>query len=248
MRTLKISSVRDIVEATAPQGELIPGLLPAGGITILTAPPKTGKTLLACQMAIAVREGKSFLGFPAGPASPVLYLDRESRRDELETRFSLLQNDADDSFAIQFCQEVIHLSRVEDVDAVIDAVQSGGYGLLIIDTLNTHMIGVDENDAGSVSVPLDALRRIQQSTGAAILVVAHAPKIESNGKIAAKTRGSNAITAVASMLLLLSTAGRAAGKLAVDSRFSAPVTHTLARRSDGFWAAEEKGVKAKKVA
>jgi RecA-family ATPase len=178
----------------------------------------------------------------------VLYLDRESRRDELETRFSLLQNDADDPFAIQFCQEVIHLSRVEDVDAVIDAVQSGGYGLLILDTLNTHMTGVDENDAGSVSVPIDALRRIQQATGAAILVVAHAPKSENNGKIAAKTRGSNAITAAASTLLVLSTSGRTAGKLAVDSRFSAPVTHTLTRRSDGFWAAEEKEVKAKKAA
>jgi RecA-family ATPase len=248
MRSLKISSVRDIIEATPPQGEIVPGLLPAGGITILTAPPKIGKTLLACQVAIAVREGKSFLGFPAGPATPVLYLDRESRRDELETRFSLLQNDADDPFAIQFCQEVIHLSRVEDVDAVIDAVQSGGYGLLILDTLNTHMTGVDENDAGSVSVPIDALRRIQQATGAAILVVAHAPKSENNGKIAAKTRGSNAITAAASTLLVLSTSGRTAGKLAVDSRFSAPVTHTLTRRSDGFWAAEEKEVKAKKAA
>jgi RecA-family ATPase len=222
--------------------------MPADGITLLTAPPKIGKTMFACQAALAALEGRSFLGFPPGPAVNVLYCDNESSNDELKQRFDLLKDDARDPYALQFCREHFQLAKDDDVDGLIEIVATGDHKLVIIDTLATYMLGVDENDAGSVSKPLHGLRRLQQATGAALLVVAHAPKSENNGRIAAKTRGSNAITAAASTLLVLSTSGRTAGKLAVDSRFSAPVTHNLTRRSDGFWAAEEKEVEARKAA
>ena len=235
MRTLQSSPLRSILEASAPRGELIPGLLPADGIAILTAAPKVGKTMFASQAALAIQEGTSFLGFPAGPAGSVLYCDHESSADDLRQRFKLLEGDAQDPYALTFCRDSFQLAKNDDVDGLIDLVGAGGHKLVIIDTLATYMLGIDENDAGSVSRPMHGLRRLQHETGAAILVVAHASKSESHGKIAAKTRGSNAITAAASSLMVLTTSGKK-GKLNLEQRFAPSSSMDLRRRSDGFWA------------
>lgn len=235
MRALQSSPLRSILEASAPRGELIPGLLPADGIAILTAAPKVGKTMFASQAALAIQEGTSFLGFPAGPAGSVLYCDHESSADDLRQRFKLLEGDAQDPYALTFCRDSFQLAKDDDVDGLIELVQAAGHSLVIIDTLATYMLGVDENDAGSVSRPLHGLRRLQHETGAAILVVAHASKSESHGKIAAKTRGSNAITAAASSLMVLTASGKK-GKLNLEQRFAPSSSMDLRRRSDGFWA------------
>jgi RecA-family ATPase len=241
MRVLQSVPLRTILETTERRGDLIPGLMPADGITLLTAPPKIGKTMFACQAALAALEGRSFLGFPAGPVVNVLYCDNESSNDELKQRFDMLSSDARDPYALQFCRDHFQLAKDDDVDGLIELVAAGGHRLVIIDTLATYMLSIDENDAGSVSKPLHGLRRLQQETGAALLVVAHASKSESNGRIAAKTRGSNAITAAASTLMMLSGSGTK-GKLSVEGRF-APSWHVpLIRRQDGFWARDSKGL------
>jgi RecA-family ATPase len=234
MRTLQSSPLRTILDASAPRGELIPGLLPADGIAILTAAPKVGKTMFASQAALAIQEGTSFLGFPPGPAGSVLYCDHESSADDLRQRFKLLESDAKDPYALTFCRDSFQLAREDDIDGLIEVVQAAGHSLVIIDTLATYMLGVDENDAGSVSKPLHGLRRLQHETGAAILVVAHAPKSEGNGRIATKTRGSNAITAAASTLFVLSSNGKK-GRVAIEQRHGPTSSIPLTRRNDGFW-------------
>ena len=166
MRVLQSVPLRTILETTERRGDLIPGLMPADGITLLTAPPKIGKTMFACQAALAALEGRSFLGFPTGPAVNVLYCDNESSNDELKQRFDMLQSDARDPYALQFCRDHFQLAKDDDVDGLIEIVAVGGHKLVIIDTLATYMLGVDENDAGSVSRPLHGLRRLQQETGA----------------------------------------------------------------------------------
>jgi len=241
MSVLQSVPLRTILETTERRGDLIPGLMPADGITLLTAPPKIGKTMFACQAALAALEGRSFLGFPAGPAVNVLYCDNESSNDELKQRFDMLKGDARDPYALQFCRDHFQLAKDEDVDDLIELVTAGGHKLVVIDTLATYMLGVDENDAGSVSRPLHGLRRLQQETGAALLVVAHAPKSENNGRIAAKTRGSNAITAAASTLMVLSGSGKK-GNLALEQRFAVSSSISLMRRPDGFWERNAKEV------
>ena len=247
MRVLQSVPLRTILETTERRGDLIPGLMPADGITLLTAPPKIGKTMFACQAALAALEGRSFLGFPTGPEVNVLYCDNESSNDELKQRFDMLQSDARDPYALQFCRDHFQLAKDDDVDGLIEIVITGTHKLVVIDTLATYMLGIDENDAGAVSKPLHGLRRLQHETGAAILVVAHAPKSESHGKIAAKTRGSNAITAAASTLMVLSQPGKK-GKLAIEQRFAATSSIALLRRSDGFWERDPKEVQQAEAA
>jgi RecA-family ATPase len=197
--------------------------------------------MFASQAALAIQEGTSFLGFPPGPAGSVLYCDHESSADDLRQRFKLLERDAQDPYALTFCRDSFQLAKGDDVDGLIDLVGAGGYKLVIIDTLATYMLGIDENDAGSVSRPMHGLRRLQHATGAAILIVAHAPKSDGNGRIATKTRGSNAITAAASALFVLSS-NRKKGSLAIEQRHAPSVTIPLIRRDDGFWGLDGKGM------
>jgi RecA-family ATPase len=239
--------LRTLLETTERRDDLIPGLIRADGITLLTAPPKIGKTMFACQVALAALDGRSFLGFPAGPAVDVLYCDIESSNDELKQRFNMLRGDSDDPYALDFCRGHFQLAKEDDVNALIELVIAGKYKLVVIDTLATYMLGVDENDAGAVSKPLHGLRRLQHETGAAILVVAHAPKSENNGRISAKTRGSNAITAAASTLMVLSGSGKK-GKLAIEQRFAATSSIALLRRPDGFWERDPKEVQQAEAA
>ncbi len=63
-----------------PLGEPLPplgGLLPHPGLTLLAAPPKSGKTTLAVALAWAVATGTPFAGVPV-PAGPAVLLDYES--------------------------------------------------------------------------------------------------------------------------------------------------------------------------
>jgi hypothetical protein len=203
--------------------------------------------MFASQAALAIQGGTSFLGFPPGPAGSVLYCDHESSADDLRQRFKLLEGDAKDPYALTFCRDSFQLAREDDVDGLIDLVGAGGHKLVIIDTLATYMLGIDENDAGSVSRPMHGLRRLQHETGAAILVVAHGSKSESHAKIAAKTRGSNAITATPSTLMVLSATVKK-GTLSIESRFGPAASIPLIRRADGFWARDEKGVALKEAA
>jgi RecA-family ATPase len=203
--------------------------------------------MFASQAALAIQEGTSFLGFPPGPAGSVLYCDHESSADDLRQRFKLLEGDAQDPYALTFCRDSFQLAKDDDVDGLIELVQTAGHSLIIIDTLATYMLGIDENDAGSVSRPMHGLRRLQHETGAAILVVAHGSKSESHAKIAAKTRGSNAITATPSTLMVL-TATVKKGTLSIESRFGPAASIPLIRRADGFWERDEKGVALKEAA
>ena len=241
MRTLTTRSLHDILVAVEPRGWLVPNLIPADGITLLTAAPKVGKTFLACQVAVAVREGLHLLGFGTCTQQKVLYLDRESSQDELRERFDRLNGDAKNPRAVEFCDEPLQLADAGDIDALIACVREKHYGLVVIDTLASYITGIDENDAGSVSRPLDGLRRLQRATGIAVLVIAHAPKSGSKDAVAAKTRGSNAITATASTLLVLNPRAGGKASLEVQPRMAKTSSVALSRRADGFWTNGKEG-------
>lgn len=235
MRTLTTRPLHEILVDSTPRGWLVPNLIPADGITLLTAAPKVGKTFLACQVAVAVREGLQLLGFGTCAQQRVLYLDRESSQDDLRDRFNRLKVDAENPLAVEFCDEPLQLADPADIDGLVACVREKGFGLVVVDTLASYITGIDENDAGSLSRPLHGLRRFQRETGIAVLVVAHAPKGGSKDAIAAKTRGSNAITATASTLLVLNP--RVGGKtgLEIQPRMAKSTSVVLTRRIDGFW-------------
>lgn len=234
MRTLKPIPVRDLLHDGEPESGLVDGLIPRGAVTLLSAPPKEGKSYFANHLAACVQSGESFLGQSVVKATPVLYLDRESSYSELWDRFGILRAEYPAAEEVEFLREGIDIAR--DIEPLLSLVRAGGYGLVVIDTLATVIVGRDENDAGSMSEPLDAIRRLAVEGETAVLVVAHAPKSGLHGAVAAKTRGSNAITAAAHQLLSLSSTRKAGeSRLDIVPRTSAQWSMLVRRRDDGFW-------------
>lgn len=67
-------------------GDLIHGLLPASGYTLLTAPPKKGKSLVAAYAAACLATGTPMWGFKTEQCG-VLYLDLEQDEADAFTRW-----------------------------------------------------------------------------------------------------------------------------------------------------------------
>ena len=76
----------------APPPFVVSGMLPAG-LTVLAAPPKTGKSWLCLDLCCAVAEGMPFWGLDTDKGS-TLYLDLEGREWRVKTRFEAMQRKA----------------------------------------------------------------------------------------------------------------------------------------------------------
>jgi hypothetical protein len=63
------------------------GILPAGGMSLLVAKPKVGKTTLAFNLAVAVSRGEEFLGRKT-TQGPVVYLALEEKKGEIKKKLN----------------------------------------------------------------------------------------------------------------------------------------------------------------
>jgi RecA-family ATPase len=226
--------IGELLQGVVPDAGLVEGLIPRVGLTLLSAFPKVGKTYFASHLAACVQGGEDFLGFTVPSAVPVLYLDRESNTTELVARTDILKAEYSSASDVHYLRDAVDLVR--DADRLTLCIREGGYGLVVIDTFSTCIVGLDEDDAGSMSKPLDALRRIANGCDTAVLVLAHSQKSAGHLSIAGRTRGSSAISAAANDILHLAE-GRKTGevKLEVKPRIAPGWSTILNRRPNGFW-------------
>jgi hypothetical protein len=81
-----------------PRNWLVPGLIPAGTVTLLTGDGGTGKSLLALQLATACALGKPWLGKTVA-GGRALFVSAEDDEDELHRRLADVLDAEDASFA-----------------------------------------------------------------------------------------------------------------------------------------------------
>ena len=103
--------------------------------------------------------------------------------------------------AVFFRLEPVQLTDRDKVTEFLASLKRSGIqpGLIVLDTLATCMVGVDENAAKDMGTAVDAMRRIQRETGAAVIVVHHTGKNVKKG--AAPERGSGALRGAASAMI-----------------------------------------------
>jgi hypothetical protein len=65
---------------------IVPGVIPAGTVTMLSGDGGVGKSLIACQLATCAATGKFWLGKELCRTGTVLYVSAEDDRDELHRR------------------------------------------------------------------------------------------------------------------------------------------------------------------
>jgi RecA-family ATPase len=158
-------------------GWVIEGLLPRPGLTMLLGPPKSGKTFLALQVALAVAGGTPFAG-----------------RAVTRTRVLYLQFDASDAdWQMMIRGVAAHVAIPRDIYTIHpddmlyglnllyhphyqyldEAIRTCDPGLVIIDVLR-EIHNADEDDSTEQKVVGDALTRLTE--GRACLLLHHTRK------------------------------------------------------------------------
>jgi archaellum biogenesis ATPase FlaH len=170
------SSIAFVEEARQEIEWLIPDVLPAGAVVLLSGREGTMKSWLALSMAHAVASGAPWLG-RATKQGAVLYLDGEMPPAVLQERLRGIGT-AKDLYVWSWTDPEFpcHLSGNPSLDKAAHHHQ-----LIVVDTLRRQMKGLKENSSDDMATITNALKELTRH-GATVLVLHHAPKgIEKQG-------------------------------------------------------------------
>lgn len=148
--------------------------LPTGGLSILGAKPKVGKSTLARTLMLCVSRGEPFLdrGTKKGP---VLYLALEDKRSELQAAFHRL--------GMASAELLVHTGRAPQMamPALRRVIKRHRPVLVVIDTLQKFMRIEDLNDYAKVNKAMEELLDVARVSGAHIMVLHHFNKAATGG-------------------------------------------------------------------
>ena len=163
---------KDLIALDEPETEwLWEGILPAGGLSLLVAKPKVGKTTLAFNLALAVAKGKDFLGRKT-KQSAVVYLALEEKKSEIRKKLKSL---ADTPEGIRFHFGSAPEKAIQEVRALIQETKAG---LLVVDVLQKFCRIKDLNDYAQVTNTLEPLMAMAREENCHILLTHHAGKAD----------------------------------------------------------------------
>lgn len=171
-----------------PRTWVVPDMIPAGAVTLLSGDGGVGKSTLALQLAVAVATGTEWLGLKAARGSVVL-LSAEDDRDELHRR--LIATCAEQAVTLADLTDLYFMAAAgEDLLLAIPETASNAVRptalyrqfsgevshltprLVIIDTA-ADVFGGNENDRAQVRSFLTLLRSLCRLSDTAVLLLAH---------------------------------------------------------------------------
>jgi RecA-family ATPase len=145
------------------------GILPAGGMSLLVAKPKVGKTTLAFNLSVAVSRGEDFLNRKTEKGA-VVYLALEEKKGEIKKKLTAA-GITDEPIRFHFGSAPVDaMSRVEPL--IIETKAT----LLVIDVLQKFCRLRDLNDYAIVTNALEPLMAAARKQGCHILLTHHAGK------------------------------------------------------------------------
>ena len=182
------------------------GVLPKGGLALMAGAFKSGKTILALQVARAVVQGSGVLNFATEPGR-VLLLSGEGGPQLLRERLERMTGDdrtgLDDLLLWWPVESRLDIAEEESLTALAEYCTGQKIDLLIIDPL-IRFNSLDENSTLEMGRFVRGLAELRQKTGTAVLLVHHTrkPGKGSSGG-AAEARGSTVLHGEADSLLML---------------------------------------------
>jgi hypothetical protein len=165
-------------------------------LVLITAPPGGMKSLLMLVWAVCVSAGRRWLTRPDGggglatKAASVLWLNTDNgestHADRLGAILRTLKLQDVPLFSITTTDfELSNPSHIRNLHLVADEL---GAEVIVIDTLSGCLAGVNENDAGEMTVPAAHLRALANA-GRTVIGIHHPPKNDAEG-----SRGSSVLT------------------------------------------------------
>ena len=178
---LQVLRAAEIHERSADEPRwLIEPLWAAGGVGIIGGSPKSCKTWLALEMAVAVASGRPCLGrFPVPRPGPALLFGAEDAPQQLKSRLQSLASARQADFhsldVRLIVENSLRLDSAEDLQRLRRTLARHRPKLLILDPY-VRLQRADENDVRQVSAILSALRELSRTFETAVALVHHARK------------------------------------------------------------------------
>lgn len=178
LKVVRASEVTPRLEGETPW--LVEGLWGAGACGVIGGVPKSGKSWLSLEMAVAVASGRPCLGrFPVPASGPVLVYAAEDAPLQVRERLDGLcrvRGAEFDSLDVGLILEpCFRIDRSEDVARLGNTLGRARPKLLVLDPY-VRLQRVDENNSTEVSAVLGALRELSRTFQVAIALVHHARK------------------------------------------------------------------------
>jgi hypothetical protein len=182
----------DLTSDPPPVRWLVDGIFCLGDVNLLLGEPGIGKSWLSMDLAVAIVQGRPWLGRNVAQGR-VLYVDEENSVDLVYDRLKKLGLTMADAPNLRYLSnEGILLDR--QADKLVDEALDYQPNLIVLDALTRFHSG-DEDKAGSMSnLYNNALKPLARETGATVLLLHHAGKTESNSSYR-RSRGSGEIIA-----------------------------------------------------
>jgi hypothetical protein len=159
---------------------LVEHLWGSGAVGVIGGVPKSGKSWLALELAVAVASGRPCLGHFAVPAAgPVLLYAAEDTPLQVRQRIEqlcLARGARFDTLELELIVEpTLRIDRPHDIDRLRSTLARQHYRLLILDPY-VRLQSADENNATEVAAILATLRELSRTFALALLLVHHARK------------------------------------------------------------------------
>lgn len=198
-----------VADPATPLAWLLTDLFLVGGAGILGAAPKTGKSFLALELAVAVASGTAAAGRFAVPMpGPVLLCAAEDPPPVVVRRLAALAAARDRALASLPLEVIVEagVQLPQGLDRLAATIAACTPRLLLLDPLIRFHRG-DENSSVEMAGILDGLRALARTTGCAILLVHHTRKAPVGGATGLGLRGSSDVHAFGDVNLYLRRLG-----------------------------------------
>lgn len=149
---------------------------PVGGLSIISAKPKVGKSTFARNLAVAISAGESFLGRDTTEGK-ILYLCLEEKLHEVRRQFAKMGAGGE---SILIHSGSTPKTTDEGIEAIGEAIGSIKPALVIVDPLSRMVRGADFNDYGLAYV-LELFIDLARDSGAHICALHHDGKGDREG-------------------------------------------------------------------
>ena len=174
--TLKLITLKDLLaEPEEVIDWVVKDLLPKGGLSLIVAKPKTGKSTLARQLALAIARGESFLDRETEQGL-VLYLALEERRNDVRSHFKSMGACEEENLKI-----FAGMAPADALEQVRSLAEKEKPLLIVVDTLARLTRIKDLNDYSQVITGLQPLLAIAREVGSHVCLLHHSKKGESRG-------------------------------------------------------------------
>jgi AAA domain-containing protein/Toprim domain-containing protein len=172
-RGFSLTSLRDLMlEPEERISWLLADKLPAGGLSVLSAKPKVGKSTFARCLSLAVSRGEPFLECET-TKGPVIYLALEEKRSEVRRHFTDLGATGDEEIYVHAAA-----APQEAVSELCQRTKQIRPVLIVIDPLFKFVRIRDEKAYAEVCNAIEPLLTLARESGAHVLLSHHNGKME----------------------------------------------------------------------